>query len=273
LILSNRQSFAKKSLGQNFLVDRNFISKIVDAVAPAPPDTVIEVGPGHGALTEPLLERCGTLVAVELDRELIPILHDRFGDIDRFELINEDVLKIDFSEVHPGHRLKLVANLPYYISTAVLLHLLPYRDRFSSLVLMFQREVVDRMTAKPGTSDRGFLTVMVETFFEVERLFDVPPSSFRPVPKVWSSVVRLRPRADVGSPAGKEAEFEKLVGIAFRQKRKTILNNLKRAANDVGLVNPVQLLSAASIDPKRRAETLAIDEWKRLFANWVPDIS
>jgi len=270
--LKDQQPYAKKSFGQNFLVDRNFISKIVDAIEPVSSDIVIEIGPGRGALTEPLLERCGRLVAIELDRELIPILHDKFDESDRFELTNEDVLKIDFSDVHPGFQLKLVANLPYYISTAVLLHLLPYRDRFATMVLMFQREVVDRMTAEPGRSERGFLTVVVEAFFEVERLFNVPPNSFLPVPKVWSSVVRLRPRSDVGPLASNEAEFEKLVGIAFRQKRKTILNNFKGAANELGAADPVQFLSASSIDPKRRAETLTIDEWKRLFTNWVANV-
>ena len=268
--LTDKHPYAKKSFGQNFLIDGNFISKIVDAVELTAADTLIEIGPGRGALTEPLLERCGRLIAIELDKELVPFLRTEFGENDRFELISADVLRIDFSTISfRESKMKLVANLPYYISTAVLLHLLNYRDQFSTMVLMFQREVVDRMTAPPGRSERGFLTVMIEAFFSIEKLFDVPPNAFQPVPKVWSAVVRLRPRPDVGSLAGREPEFETLVGAAFRQKRKTILNNLKSASKELNIDDPSRLLATADIDSKRRAETLTIDEWKNLFLSWI----
>jgi len=273
--LSDQYPYAKKSFGQNFLVDRDFISKIIDAVAAGPNDTVIEIGPGRGALTEALLDRCERLTVIELDKDLIPALNAKFGANKRFELIAGDILKVDFSSITPGdsQEVKLVANLPYYISTAVLFHLLPFRDRFSNMVLMFQREVVDRMTAAPATSERGFLTVIVEAFFTVEKLFDVPPSAFRPTPKVWSSVARLRPKADIGPLSRQEAKFEKLVGAAFRQKRKTILNNLKSSADELRINDPTQLLSDADIEPKRRAETLTVEEWTRLFSKWISLIS
>jgi 16S rRNA (adenine1518-N6/adenine1519-N6)-dimethyltransferase len=275
IALSDQYPYAKKSFGQNFLVDRDFISKIIDAVAAGPNDTVIEIGPGRGALTEALLDRCERLTVIELDKDLIPALNAKFGANKRFELIAGDVLKVDFSSITPGdsQEVKLVANLPYYISTAVLFHLLPFRDRFSNMVLMFQREVVDRMTAAPATSERGFLTVIVEAFFTVEKLFDVPPSAFRPTPKVWSSVARLRPKADIGPLSRQEAKFEKLVGAAFRQKRKTILNNLKSSADELRINDPTQLLSDADIEPKRRAETLTVEEWTRLFSKWISLIS
>jgi 16S rRNA (adenine1518-N6/adenine1519-N6)-dimethyltransferase len=273
--LSDHYPYAKKSFGQNFLVDRSFISKIIDAVAPESKDTVIEIGPGHGALTEALLGRCKRLTVIELDKDLIPALNTKFGGHEGFEIIAGDVLTIDFSSITPSDPqvVKLVANLPYYISTAVLLHLLPFRDRFSNMVLMFQREVVDRMTAAPATSERGFLTVIVEAFFTVEKLFDVPPSAFRPAPKVWSSVARLRPKADVGPLSGKEANFEKLVGAAFRQKRKTILNNLKSTADELNIDDPSQLLPDVNIEPQRRAETLTVDEWTRLFSKWIESMT
>ena len=273
--MTEQYPFAKKSFGQNFLVDPTFISKIVDAVHSTSSDTIVEIGAGRGALTGPLIERCRRLVAIELDKALVPILHEKFDDKENFELISADVLTLDLSTILSSSdtRVKLVANLPYYISTAVLLHLLPSRELFSNIVLMFQREVVERITARPGTSERGFLTVMVEAFLEADKLFDVPPTAFRPIPKVWSSVVRLRPRTDVGPLIENEAAFEKLVGAAFRQKRKTILNNLKSASGELNIADPDHLLTSSDIDPKRRAETLTTGEWKRLFSNWLDLVS
>ena len=155
-----------------------------------------------------------------------------------------------------GTKAKLVANLPYYISTAILQRLSEQRHLFSELVLMFQREVVERITAKPGNSERGYLTVIVEASFDVEKLFDVPPTAFRPVPEVWSSVVTLIPKP---GPAFDEAVFGKIVSAAFAHKRKTILNNLKTSINDADIC-----LARAGIDTKRRAESLTLGEWAKL---------
>ena len=259
--------FSKKSLGQNFLVDQGYIQRIVHAARPTADDTVLEIGPGRGALTAKLIETGAHVVAIELDAALIPVLEQQFQQHDNFDLIKADVLKTDLSKFAiEGSRLKLVANLPYYISTAVLQHLIEHRQHFSDMVLMFQKEVVDRIRAEPGNSERGFLTVLVEAFLSVEKLFDVPPSAFKPSPKVWSSVVRLVPKDVNGVLHGKENQFERLISAAFQQKRKTILNNLKAGAGRLKISEPALLLSSADIEPTRRAETLTHEEWIRLFS-------
>ena len=250
------KTFAKKSLGQNFLEDQNVIEKILRAFDPKPEDRVLEIGPGRGALTERLIERSGSVYALEFDRDLAPLLAARFGGRENFTLVEGDALKIDFREIAGGRKLRLIANLPYNISTAILQRLFSCAAVFEDCLLMFQREVVERITAKPGTTDRGYLTVLAEAHFLVERLFDVPPTAFRPVPKVWSSVVRCVPRIDV---VFDNAKLEAIVSLSFSQKRKTIFNNLKLKYADAEV-----LLSKAGIDPQRRAETLTLDEWLTL---------
>jgi 16S rRNA (adenine1518-N6/adenine1519-N6)-dimethyltransferase len=258
--------YAKRSLGQNFLTDGNFVDKIVNAVELTSEDAVVEIGPGRGALTQRLIEHAKKVTAIELDREMVRLLEERFTGSDNFELITGNVLDINFTNLRPtAGRLKLVANLPYYISTAVLQHLIRHRHAFSQMVLMFQREVADRITAKPGNSERGFLTVLVEAFLDSEKLFDVPPSAFRPRPKVWSSVVRLVPKADDWELVKHETAFKDLVGAAFRQKRKTIFNNLRSAARELDIDDPMAVLVKCGIDPRHRAETLKIEEWKCLL--------
>lgn len=249
--------FANKSLGQNFLIDQNIVSKIVDSLRIASGDTVIEIGPGRGALTERLAEKAGRVVAVELDRDLVPLLRDKFSEQRNVEIIEDDALEANFSQFATTGPAKLAANLPYYISTAILQRLIEQRSAFSEMVLMFQREVVERISALPSDSDRGFLTVMSEAYLQIERLFDVPPTAFRPVPKVWSSVVRLRPKS--GRDLPDEKLLRTLASAAFAQKRKTILNNLKQIDP-----NAEDLIIAIEIDPKRRAETLNSAEWAAL---------
>jgi 16S rRNA (adenine1518-N6/adenine1519-N6)-dimethyltransferase len=254
---------AKRSLGQNFLVDGNYVSKIVNAVHPERDEVVIEIGPGRGALTRELPDRGAKVLAIELDRELVPKLRDEHGSTGRFIVVEADASEADIRKLldqfYPETpKAKLVANLPYYISTAILQHLANERHCLSELVLMFQREVVERITARPGSSERGYLTVLVEAAFMVERLFDVPPEAFRPRPKIWSSVVRLIPKPP--SPAD-DAAFRRLVSLGFSQKRKTLANNLKAAYPE-----PTAALADAGIDPKRRAETLELSEWLRLYA-------
>lgn len=247
---------AKRSLGQNFLSDPNYISKIIAAVAPSEADAIVEIGPGRGALTEKLVDSGAEVLAIELDRDLIEPLRMRFAENTNFSVVEQDALAVDFktllSQRQPA---KLVANLPYYISTAILQHLARQRDQFSSMLLMFQREVVDRISAKPGNSERGYLTVIAEAAFRVEKLFDVPPTAFRPVPKVWSSVVRLIPKPRIEL----EDTFRALVSTAFEQKRKTISNNLKGRFPD-----HAEMLARAGIEGGRRAESLALEEWLEL---------
>ncbi|HMJ07609.1 MAG TPA: 16S rRNA (adenine(1518)-N(6)/adenine(1519)-N(6))-dimethyltransferase RsmA, partial [Pyrinomonadaceae bacterium] len=253
--MSSNNLRAKRSLGQNFLDDDAYVRRIVDRVGIMPNDTIIEIGPGRGALTERLIAAAGKVIAVELDRELAPRLSERFGDSSNLVVIEADALTLDFRGFLPenGTKLRLVANLPYNISTAILQRLIEFRDCFSDMTLMFQLEVVERITAKPGSSDRGFLTVLIEAFFESEKLFDVPPRAFWPVPKVESAVVRFLPRENAVEML---PGFRNLVSSAFAQKRKTIFNNLKNNHENIR-----ELLEAAGIDPSRRAETLTLAEW------------
>ena len=254
---------AKRSLGQNFLSDSASINRIIDAVAPGENDLIFEIGPGRGALTERLVASGARVVAIEIDRELIQPLMKEFGGSANFHLIEQDALTVDFPklfaelncEIAYLRSVKLAANLPYYISTAILQRLAEQREFFASLVLMFQREVVERITAAPGNSHRGFLTVLAESSFEIERLFDIPPTAFRPAPKISSSVVRLVPKP---GRAG-EDKLRNLASAGFAQKRKTIANNLKSA-----FPNSASALAEAGVDPGRRAETLTLEEWQRL---------
>ena len=260
----HKTSFAKKSFGQNFLVDQNYIGKIISALNPQTGETIIEIGAGRGALTEMLIEKAEKVFAIELDRDLISLLKEKFSYKENFELVESDALKINFAELvnNPKSKIqnpksaKLVANLPYNISTAILQRLIEQRDCFSELILMFQHEVVERITAKVGNSERGFLTVMTEAYLTTEKLFDVPPNAFLPAPKVWSSVVRLLPKDE---KIGDANLFREIVSAGFVQKRKTIFNNLKNKFGDVENV-----LRQCRINSKRRAETLTIEEWKCL---------
>jgi len=269
---NNKTPFAKKSFGQNFLTDQNYIKKIISALNPQKNETIIEIGAGRGALTEKLLESGANVIAIELEREMISVLKKKFGGFENFKLIEQDALKTDFqeivnsqSQIANSKSAKLVANLPYYISTAILQKLIDQRANFSEMILMFQREVVERITAQVGNKERGFLTVLVEAYLEAEKLFDVSPNAFRPAPKVWSAIVRLTPKAGVGFDD--EKLFRELISAGFAQKRKTILNNLKNAPpvlrEQIG--NAEKCLEKARIASNRRAETLSFEEWKQLY--------
>lgn len=260
---SDRSPFAKKSLGQNFLSDPNYIRKIVQAIGTGDGDEVLEIGPGRGALTRALIDSGAKVTAIEVDADLVPLLHSEFDSTGRFRLIEGDALEADYDTVCGGRRMKLAANLPYYISTAILQRLAAAKDNFSSLVMMLQKEVVERITAGPGSSERGYLTVMIEAGFDSEKLFDVPPNAFRPVPKVWSSVVRLTPK-DNASAHGEPDLFRRLVSAGFAQRRKTILNNLKASRVLESQSEWHTALEQAHIDFGRRAETLTLQEWKDL---------
>ncbi|HEY0385565.1 MAG TPA: 16S rRNA (adenine(1518)-N(6)/adenine(1519)-N(6))-dimethyltransferase RsmA [Pyrinomonadaceae bacterium] len=261
---------AKKSLGQNFLVDEGVVERIVGALVPRHDETLIEIGPGRGALTERLIERSGRLVAVEYDRQLVSHLRERFGARENFLLVEGDALTQDFCGlIAPATRARVVANLPYNISTAILQRLIEQRRCLSEMVLMLQSEVVERITAPPGTSARGFLSVLVEAYCEAEKLFDVAPGSFRPIPKVWSTIVRLRVRPGIGWPVADEALLWRLASAGFAQRRKTIFNNLRAATGELRLQIEQSggadfALAAAGIARQRRAETLSLEEWVRL---------
>jgi len=246
------------------------IDRIIGAVAPREGETIIEIGAGHGALTSRLVSSGARIIAIEFDRHLVPLLEEKFAGRENLRLMEADALAADFcSIIEPEKSARVVANLPYYISTAILQRLIEHHSCLSEMVLMLQREVVERITAKPATRERGFLTVLVEAYAEAESLFDVAPTSFRPVPKVWSTVVRMRPGKHEALAGTDEALLWKVVSAGFAQRRKTILNNLRNAPQ--GLRERIEkagganlLLDSARVLPQRRAETLTLEEWIEL---------
>jgi 16S rRNA (adenine1518-N6/adenine1519-N6)-dimethyltransferase len=262
---------AKKRFGQNFLADERVIERIVAEVSPGEGEPMIEIGPGRGALTARLLERKARLFAIEFDRDLIPLLHERFAARHNFSLIEGDALTINLCEtIAPtAHKARVVANLPYYISTAILQRLIEQRECLTEMVLMLQREVVARIIAPPASSERGFLSVLVEAYCETEPLFDVPPTAFHPAPKVWSTVIRLRVHEQSVLGGVDEGLLWQVVGAGFAQRRKTIFNNLRSAPSSLRSLIDERggadgVLASAEIEARRRAETLTLEEWKRL---------
>jgi 16S rRNA (adenine1518-N6/adenine1519-N6)-dimethyltransferase len=260
----------KKRFGQNFLADERVIERIIEEVRPRGDETIVEIGPGRGALTARLVERVGRLVAIEYDRDLIPLLREKFGAREDFGLVEGDALAIDLCDaIAPATQARIVANLPYYISTAILQRLIEQRTCLTEIVLMLQREVVERICAPPASGERGFLSVLVEAYCEAETLFDVAPTAFHPVPKVWSSVVRLRVRPRIAVDVGDENILWRIVSAGFAQRRKTLFNNLRHAPSDLlSLIEKTggaeHALELAGIESQRRAETLTLEEWGRL---------
>ncbi|MEP7036828.1 MAG: 16S rRNA (adenine(1518)-N(6)/adenine(1519)-N(6))-dimethyltransferase RsmA [Acidobacteriota bacterium] len=263
--------FAKKSFGQNFLVDQNYIDKIISTLDLQKDETIIEIGAGRGALTEKLVESGADITAIELERDMISVLKEKFAGSKNFRLIEQDALKIDFKKIitDNGQRAKLIANLPYNISTAILQKLIEQREVFSEMILMFQKEVVERIIAEAGNKERGFLSVLVQTYLNVKKLFDVPPNAFRPAPKVWSAVVKLQPKNEAAIGIKDTELFREIVSSGFRQKRKTIFNNLRN--RNVVLSQKFEnkggikiILEKVQIEESRRAETLTLNEWRRL---------
>ena len=251
---------ARKRFGQNFLHDPIVIRKIVQAIDPQPDDHLVEIGPGQAALTIPLLRAVGRMDAIEIDRDLIPIVQERCAPYGELSLHNVDALKFDFAALKTDERsLHLVGNLPYNISTPILFHLLESRRVIADMHFMLQKEVVERMAAAPGSRTYGRLSVMLQAWCEVARLFDIGPGAFKPAPKVDSSIVRLVPRRDETVAIADPERFAALVRAAFAQRRKTLRNNLK------GLVEASRI-EALGIDPGCRAETLGVADFKRLAA-------
>ena len=261
---------SKRRFGQNFLVDRNVVDRIITAVNPSPAETIIEIGPGRGVLTSGLIEKAGRVVAIEFDRDLVPQLREKFSDVADLRLIEADALTIDFCDViQPAQTARVVANLPYNIATAILQRLIEMRHCINDMTLMLQREVVDRIAAEVGSSERGFLSVLVEAYCEAEKLFDVPPQAFRPRPKVWSTVVHLRVRPQMAVEVKDEELLWKVVSAGFAQRRKTILNNLRDAPESIQELLKKRggasiVLCDAGIPPLRRAETFALEDWALL---------
>lgn len=259
-----------KRFGQNFLKDPRVINRIIDAFNPRSDETIIEIGPGTGALTSVLVERAGRVIALEFDNHLVPILRERFGNRENFTLLHSDALNADVCEaIKPDSRARLIANLPYNISTAIVQRLISQRHCLTEMVVMLQKEVVDRIQAPAGSSERGYLSVFVEAYCETEKLFDVAPGAFLPKPKVWSTVIRLTFRAKLAVEMKNDDLLWMTVSAGFMQKRKTILNNLRNAPGKLHEViknngGASIVLCKAEVDLQRRAETLTLDEWIRI---------
>lgn len=260
-----RMQARKPKLGQNFLVDDAARHRIADALGDVSTRTVIEIGPGHGAITSILAERAGRLVCIELDRALAAELRFRFRNHPNVEIVEGDVLKTPLNPlISEGERALVIGNLPYYITSDILLHLFAHSAALELAVVMMQREVADRVAATPGTRDFGLLSATAQMHAEASTLFTLPPEAFQPPPEVWSTVLRLcfRPRFAELGVADPDA-FDRFLKSCFQQKRKTILNNLRAAS-----YTPQQISVAcntARVDPAIRAEAFSLEQFAALF--------
>jgi 16S rRNA (adenine1518-N6/adenine1519-N6)-dimethyltransferase len=249
---------ARKRFGQNFLVDHGVIAAIVSAINPKRDDVVVEIGPGLGAITEPLMQRVDHLHVVEIDRDLIARLKKQHTP-ERMTIHEGDALAFDFASI--GKNLRLVGNLPYNISTPLLFHLADYVDVLHDMHFMLQKEVVERMVAEPGNADFGRMSVMLQYRFYLEWLIDVPPESFDPPPKVQSAVVRLIPKPVSELNAKSQEKLSQVVLTAFSQRRKMLRNTMKGMLSDAGFAE-------LGIAPTLRPEDLSVDEYVRI-ANFL----
>lgn len=244
---------SRRRLGQHFLFDPSILSRIADAAGLSSDDTVVEIGPGPGTLTAILAERASRLIAIELDRGLYEKLKARFGGIPSVEIVHADALDYPFNLLG---KFKVVANIPYYITTPIIFRLLEEKDRLLSMTLTIQKEVAERIVAGPGSKDYGVLSIMVQYLCDTEIAFFVPKGAFRPVPKVDSAVIRLVVRERPLVTVSDEQLFFRVVKTAFSQRRKMLSNSLKGLGPSV-----VAALEEAGVDPMRRPETLGIGEF------------
>jgi 16S rRNA (adenine1518-N6/adenine1519-N6)-dimethyltransferase len=279
-VVSTRRPQHKPKLGQHFLASDSFALQIVDALGDISQSTVLEIGPGRGVLTSLLAKRVRRLIAVELDRVLAAQLRLRFGMFSNVEVIEADILSIDFDSLFgpkPGLRrpgiefkpepVKVIGNLPYYITSEILLRLFDYSKYFETIVILVQREVADRIAAKPGSSDYGLLSATAQLYARVEKLFTLPPGAFAPPPKVHSTALRLTlaPRQKelrLDGDGNSESRFIDFLKLSFGQKRKTLWNNLKSKYPETRLR---AALAHAGVKPAARAEALTLEESAALF--------
>jgi 16S rRNA (adenine1518-N6/adenine1519-N6)-dimethyltransferase len=255
------KTFPRKSLGQNFVTDRRVIERIIESAGISPGDDVLEIGPGMGALTLALAESAGRVVAIEKDERVISRLRDLLEGCTNTEIIPGDCLKLDYRDYYRGKKMKVVSNLPYSISTPVLIKLLGDREIFSSLILMLQLEVGERITAAPGGRQYGSLSVLLQTYMDVKTLFRVPPSAFWPKPKVYSVVLGFVPLPKPRVPVPDERLHERVLRAAFSSRRKMLGNSLRSILPKEAVES---VLDSCGIDRSRRAETLSIEEFGRL---------
>ncbi|OPL07503.1 MAG: 16S rRNA methyltransferase [delta proteobacterium ML8_F1] len=254
-----------KALGQNFLKDPHILESIIDSAELTEGDTVIEVGPGIGVLTEAIAQRAKQVIGIEIDRHLIPILEQTLRDYPGVRIIHEDVLKVNLAAIEkqffPGAEPKIIANLPYYITTPIIMHFLESSMRFKSMTVMMQKEVADRIISEPGLKTYGTISVAVQYYTRVEKVTEVPRGAFIPEPKVDSTVIKLTPHSVPPVILESHVHFFRTVKAAFSTRRKTLVNALSNAFDKEQVKEAVK---TSGIDPSRRGETLTIEEFARL---------
>jgi len=248
---------ARKRFGQHFLHDNNIIDSIIRAIDPQENDHLLEIGPGRGALTFPLLEKCKRLTAIELDRDLLPLLRRQVTKNGQLEVINADILKFDLGSLGGREPLRIVGNLPYNISTPLMFHLLNSISLIQDMHFMVQKEVAQRIVASAGKRDYGRLSVMIQYYCQCQYLFDVAPASFTPPPRVDSAIIRMTPHPEPVAEIDDFRLFSEIVQTAFNQRRKTIANSLKS-------IVAIETIEIAGIDSRKRAENLSLQDYASL---------
>lgn len=254
---------ARKRFGQNFLHDEGVIHQIVRAIDPQSHDKLIEIGPGMSALTQPLTEAVAQLTVIEIDRDLVRFLQNKYPE-NKLNIISADVLTVDFKPF--GNNLRIIGNLPYNISTPLLFHLMQYADQVQDQYFMLQREVIDRMVAKPGDALHGRLSIMLQSRYRMTKLFDVAPEAFNPIPKVTSAIVRMRPLKADRPQADDAAVFELVIAQAFSQRRKMLRKTLGQWVEHIDW-------DAVGIAPTDRAEAVGLSQYIALSNALTPYIS
>lgn len=270
-ILKKYKIKANKSLGQNFLISQEVVNKIVESSNISKEDLVIEIGPGLGTLTKELLEKAGKVIAIELDDKMLQILNDRFALYDNFELINNDVLKVDLGKIIEKEKkennlkkAKVVANLPYYITTPIIMKLLEEKLDLESITVMIQKEVADRLAEIPGGKNTGAITYTVYFYAETEKILEVPNNSFIPEPEVTSEVIKLNIRKEEPVKVDDKELFFKIIKSAFMQRRKTLLNGLTNAKVFKNKEEGIKVLKELGISENIRAEKLTLEQFAQL---------
>lgn len=261
---------ADKSLGQNFLVDDESVYGIVEAASITKDDLVIEIGPGLGTLTKELLEKAGKVICIELDKRMIEILNDRFSMYDNFKLINDDVLKVDLHKLIEKEKLKntkIVANLPYYITTPIIMKLLEERLDIETITVMIQKEVADRLVTEPGTGDTGAITYAIRYYTNPKRILEVPSEAFIPAPKVNSTVIGLEILKEPSVEVEDEQKLFELIKIAFMQKRKTLVNALTNSGKYGSKEQIEKVFLNLGLDLKIRPEKLTLEQYGNIIKN------
>lgn len=266
-IMRTNSIFAKKSFGQNFLIDDNILQGIVDSANVTSEDTIVEIGPGLGNLTHYILEKGAKVIAFEIDNDMIDILKDRFANNTNLDIVKQDILKVDMEEYFDNKKVKIIANLPYYITTPIIFKLLEYRKNIDSITIMIQKEVADRIAALPCSKDYGVLTINTNYMADIKRIFNVPNTSFIPAPNVTSSVIQIVPNEEKEKALGIKDEemFKELIKKAFSARRKKLSNSLSNTGIKGMTKQDIDnVIEKVGLNPNCRAEEVSIEAYVKM---------